>query len=113
MHGLANGIDITGAALALALGNKPNVTAVRNDPCAVLELFPKTPGVFIGIKNLEELKALPSLTYLSVKATLSTFTGKAADGYKMAAVVMLHNQDHSQFQQDLDFIAASVAVETK
>lgn len=112
MHSLANGIDITGAALALALGNKPNVTAVRNDPCAVLELFPKNPGVFTGIKNLEKLKALPSLTYLNVKAVPDAFIGKAADGYKMAAVVMLHNKDHSQFQQDLDFIAASVSVDT-
>lgn len=112
MHGLANGIDITGAALTLALGGKPNIAAVRNDPCAVLELFPKNPGIFTGIKNLEKLKALPSLTYLSVKATPDTFIGKAADGYKMAAVVMLHNKDHDQFQHDLDFIAESVAVET-
>jgi biotin carboxylase len=113
MHGLANGIDITGAAISLALGNKPSVTAIRNDPCAVLELFPKTPGVFTGIKNLEKLKTLPSLNYLSIKAAPDTFIGKAADGYKMAAVVILHNKDRDQFQQDLDFMTASVAVETR
>jgi len=112
MHSLANGIDITGAALALALGKKPDVTAVRNDPCAVLELFPKTPGIFTGIKNLEMLKMLPSLHYLSIKAEEGEHIGKAADGFKMAAVIILHNNDDTQFQHDLNYISKSVAVET-
>lgn len=114
MHSLANGIDITGAALALALGKTPNVTAIRNDPCAVLELFPKTPGAFTGIKNLETLKTLPSLHYLSVKAKEGEYIGKAADGFKMAAVVILHNDQihQTQFNVDLAYITKEVAVAT-
>lgn len=112
MHSLANGIDITGAALALALGDTPNTTATRNDHCAVLELFPRQAGTFTGISHIEALRTLPSLNYLSVKAKEGDFVGKAADGYKMCAVVILHNTDNVQFERDLSFVNSSVAVQT-
>lgn len=104
MHALANGIDITNNALRLSLGEQPNITATKNDPCAVLELFPKEPGVFAGLKDETALRALDSLNYLSVKAKPDTFIGKAADGYKMAAVLILTNSDTEQFTKDLAFV---------
>jgi len=113
MHSLANGIDITGAALALAVGQLPNITATRNDPCAVLELFPKEPGTFVGIENIETLKTLSSLNYLSVKAKEDTVIGKAAQGYKMAAVVILHSQNTDAFAHDLEFVNSNVYVKTQ
>lgn len=113
MHSLANGIDITGAALALALGQKPDITAARNDSCAVLELFPKTPGVFKGIARADELRQLPSLSYMSIKAKEESFIGKSADGYKMAAVIILHNADAEQFNKDLAFVNSEVFVVTE
>ena len=113
MHSLANGIDITGAALAIALGQQPAITATRNDPCAVLELFPKKPGTFIGIENIEMLKTLPSLHYLSVKAKGGTNIGKAAQGYKMVAVVILHSNDARSFADDLEFVNTNVYVMTQ
>jgi biotin carboxylase len=112
MHKLANGIDITGAALALAFGETPSVTATKNESCAVLELFPKTPGNFGGLAEFEALKALPSLEYVSIKATPGTFVGKAADGHKMCAVVILHHQDSDQFSRDLTFVDNQVHVIT-
>lgn len=113
MHKIANGIDITGAALALAFGEKPNVEATKNEPCAVLELFPKTPGNFVEIADFEALQALPSLTYVSVKATPGNFVGKSADGYKMCAVVILHHRDTDQFNKDLAFVHSRVHVVTE
>lgn len=112
MHNLANGIDIAGAAIALALGQAPIVVATKNEPCAVLELFPKHSGIFDGIKNIDQLQALPSLVYLSVKTTGGARIGKAADGYKMAAVIILHHQSAEQFSQDLDYVTKNVAVTT-
>lgn len=112
MHRLANGIDIAQAALDLALGKTPVVKALKHDPVAVLELFPRKPGNFIGIHNEESLRQLSSLVYLSVKPQLNEFVGKAGDGYKMCAVVILHNSDREQFKQDLEFINTSVFVET-
>lgn len=112
MHSVANGIDITEAALTLALGKTPHVTARRNDPMAVLELFPQALGTFVGITNEAALRQLPSLNYLSVKTKVGALVGKAADGYKMCAVVMLHNDDKEQFERDLDFINSSVSIET-
>ncbi len=112
MHKLAHGIDITGAGLALVRGEKPNVTAVRNDPCAVLELFPRTPGNFVGISNEDVLRDLESLNYFSVKAKTKQFVGKAGDGYKMCAVVILHNADQERFLADLNFINENVSVLT-
>jgi len=112
MHSLANGIDITGAALALSLGQLPEITATRNDSCAVLELFPKTPGEFVGIEKHDALKLLPSLNYLSVKAKVGTNIGKAAQGYKMAAVVILHSSDAISFMHDLEFVNTNIYVKT-
>ncbi len=112
MHYLSNGIDITGAALALARGVKQTVQASKNEPCAVLELFPKTPGIFTGLSNEQALRDLPSLNYISIKADPGKFIGKSSDGYKMAAVLILHNSDPEQFARDLEFVNSQVSVET-
>lgn len=112
MHGLANGIDIFGNALRLCLGKEPNITATHNDPVGVFELFPKTSGIFDGLAHENDLRGLPSLTYLSIKAKPGTFVGKSSDGYKMCAVVTLHNKDREQFARDLDYLNTSVFVKT-
>ena len=112
MHNLANGIDITGAAIDVAQGKRPAISVVKNEPCAVLELFPKNPGMFTEIANLEKLKQMPSLNYLSIKAKEGQYVGKAADGYKMCAVVILHHADTEIFERDLDEIAKTVFVRT-
>lgn len=113
MHRLANGIDVQGAALALALGETPTVSATRNDPCAVLELLPKQAGEFFGILNEDMLRKLPSLQYFSVKANPGQYVGRAADGYKMCAVIILHNSNVKQFDRDLAFVNKFVAVITR
>lgn len=112
MHRLANDIDITANALALALNQPLDLTAKRHDSVGVFELFPKRPGQFIGIQNQQVLEQLPSLTYLSVKATPGQFVGKAGDGYKMSAVVILHNSDKTQFADDRRYLRDSVTVAT-
>lgn len=112
MHGVANGIDITGNALKLVLGEQPEITPTRNDPCAVLELFPKVPGTFTGIAGEEQLRALPSLNYFSVKGVIGEHVGKSSDGHKMTAVIMLHHTDPEQFKRDLDFVNQNVFVQT-
>lgn len=113
MHLLANQIDISKAALQVALGQAADTTARANEPCAVLELFPKHPGTFSAISNEARLRTLPSLEYFSQKVNPGDFVGKAADGYKMCAVIILHNADQAQFDTDLAFINQHVSVETK
>lgn len=108
MHQLANGIDITGNTLRIALGQQPKIHTTRNDHVGVFELFPKQPGTFRGISNEEGLRSLPSLSYYSVKATPGAFAGKSSDGYKMSAVVILHNNDPVQFASDLDYLNSQV-----
>lgn len=113
MHALANGIDMTGGALRLALGQQPNIVATQSEPVGVFELFPKTPGVFIGLTNETQLRQLPSLNYLSIKVRPGDQVGKASDGFKMCAVVILHHSDVSQFRQDMEFLNTQVAIQTK
>ncbi len=112
MHMIANGIDITGAAISLALGNTPSVTATKNSPCAVLELFPKNPGSFVGIQNEEILRALPSLNYLSIKVTPGEHVDKSSNGSKMCAIIILANDDQASFDQDLAYVNDNVRVLT-
>lgn len=112
MHALANGIDITGAALSIALGKTPNIQATKHDSCAVLELFPKTAGIYKEIRHYEELLALPSTRYTSIKAKVGSHIGKSADGFKAALVLILANHDSKQFNKDLEFINRHVQVIT-
>lgn len=113
MHNWANGIDIIGNEINLALGKQPKIEASRNDPCATLELFPKEPGIFQDINGKDQLKKLPSLAYLSIKAKQGDYVGKSADGHKMCVIVMLHNKDREQFERDLSFVNNDVSVITK
>jgi biotin carboxylase len=113
MHRLANGIDITGNAIRVAVGEEPNIVATKNDALGVFELFPKTPGIFVGIENGAKLKALPSLAYFTLQAEIGSFVGKSSDGYKMCAIVTLHNADKDQFAKDLAVLNDDVAVQTK
>ncbi|MEO5950528.1 MAG: ATP-grasp domain-containing protein [Candidatus Saccharimonadales bacterium] len=112
MHRLANGIDILGAAIEVALGKKPSIIALKNEPCAVLELFPKHPGIYMGIHNESTLRSLSSLEYLSIKATPGRFVGKAGDGYKMCTVVILHNTDQAKFDKDILTMQNDIFIDT-
>jgi len=113
MHRLANGIDIVNAAIDVTQGKPAVITSTKQEPCAVLELFPKQPGIFKGIANETLLRSLPSLEYLSIKATPNDFIGRAADGHKMAAVVILHNSDAAAFERDLCIVDEQVSVITE
>lgn len=104
MHKLANGIDILGAAVGLALGKKPDITAQRHDHCAVLELFPERAGVFEGLMLEDQIRNLKSFVQMNIKVGPGQKVGKASDGFKMCAMIMLHNPDGEQFQKDLDFV---------
>lgn len=112
MHLYANNIDTTGNHIAVATGKQPDITASTNKACAVLELFPKQSGLFEGISNLEGLKSLSSLQYLSIKATDGQYVGKSSDGYKMCAVILLGNDNPNDMQRDLDYISSHVTVLT-
>lgn len=113
MHGMANGLDVMGDAIRLAMGEQPAAQGIRNDPVGVFELFPKEPGTFVGIKNETQLRELASLEYLSVKAVPGEFVGSSSDGYKMCAIVILHNENAQQFAKDMTFLNHHVAVQTR
>lgn len=112
MHRLAHDIDITGAALALAFGKQPQIHALKNEPCAVIELFPKNPGIFKEIVHESQLKELASYRYSAIKVDAGQFVGKAGDGYKMCAVIILHHENNDIFNSDLSYVNSSVYVET-
>lgn len=113
MHRLANDIDITAAALQLTLGKPANITATKNGSCAVMELFPKTPGTYKTISELAALKQLPSLEYLSIKAKAGEYVGKSADGFRAVAIVILASDDREQFLRDVAFLDTSCHVVTQ
>ena len=112
MHWLANGIDITANAIALSLNLPLDLTPRSNNSVGVFELFPKNPGIFQSIANEDSLRVLPSLNYLSVKAKPGQYVGKAGDGHKMCAVVVLVNRDKLTFDKDVEYLNQHVAVIT-
>ena len=112
MHMLANGIDITKNAIALSLNQPLDITPKKNDYVGVFELFPKTPGIFHKIENEATLRLLPSLHYLSIKAKPGQFVGKAGDGYKMCAVVILADSSRNTFEADMKTLNTSIYIDT-
>lgn len=112
MHMLANGIDIIGTAIKVATGQSFKLDATHNESVAVLELFPKKPGKFVGIEQETALRELSSFSSISIKAKPGVLVGKSSDGYKMCAVVFLHNPDAAEFARDLAFVNDNVRVAT-
>jgi len=110
MHSIANGIDLIGASISLAIGEKPSIKATRNDSIAVLELFPKSNGIFKELKHEKELRKLRSLYYVSIKALPGDSIGKSSSGYKATAIIILHNANKKQFDKDLDYVNKNVSV---
>ncbi len=112
MYKLANGIDITGSALAIACGELPNIKATKNEYCLVLELFPKEDGEFVDIDNETKLQELTSLVYYSKKAKPGQMVGKSSNGYKACAIIILHSKDKDKFNDDALYIKNNVVVKT-
>lgn len=112
MYALSSGIDITGAAIELALGKTPSVKATKDEPSSVLELFPKISGHFTKLHGEEKLQELDSLKYFAIKTRPGEFVGSSSKGHKAVAIIMLHNKDSAQFNKDLAFINEHVFVET-
>jgi len=112
MHRLADGINTVENAMNLALDLPINVAASKHEYCAVLELFPKENGIFMGVDNEEYLKKLPSLVTYKIKKSPGTHVGKAGDGYKMSALIILHNKSELQFNIDKKFVDEKVKIIT-
>ena len=113
MYSLANGIDIFGLALDNSLGKPLDIKTTKDEPCAVLELFPKQPGIFIGINDQDKLEKLQSLQYLKIKQPVGKFIGKSSEGFKMAAIIILHNKSRDAFDRDLKFVNDHVHIITR
>lgn len=112
MHRLSNNLDLIAMALESYQGRLPNSDINTNYPCAVIEIFPKNGGTFSRLENQSEVEALPSLNYLRVVAAPGSTIGKAKDGYKAAAIVILYNQDSAQFAADYRYITEHAVITT-
>lgn len=112
MHKSAHGINLYANHMAVIHGKSTNLDPIRNDSCALLEVFPKERGLFAGLHNQETLETLSSLRYLNVRAEIGDEVGKSGDGFKRPVVIMLHNSDSDQFNQDLEYVNQNVWVKT-
>ncbi len=110
MYQLACGIDLTAASIDVALGKEPNIKSTKNESVAVIELFPKDNGKYSHITSSDEVNSLKSCTYFNIKALRGDYVGRAADGHKRCAIVILHNADKQQFTDDLRFVENNVKV---
>lgn len=108
----AANIDLDKVEVEIASGNKLTEDLnkeIINYTC-VIELFPKQIGNFSHIKNIEELRALKSLKYISIKRKVGELTGLSKDGFKMTAIIILSHSDKNVFEADLNYINLNVRV---
>lgn len=111
MYKMCNDISLTKATIDTALGKIPELAPKKHEGCAVLELFPDHAGIFAGIEGADNIRELPSLNYFAIKTDEGAQTGRAADGHKRCAIVILHNSDQAQLAADLQ-IANQARVKT-
>ena len=112
MYDLSLGIDIYANAIATVSGQPLKLTPTKNEPVAVLELFPKQAGKFVELSRQAQVEQLASLEYLSLKHQPGEYAGKSRDGYKMSAIIILHHADPEQFARDLQFVNEQVKIIT-
>ena len=110
MHRLANNIDIPAATLSISEGGNVDIRATKNEPCAVLELFPMNKGVFKAVKNLDILEKLESIKYIKTKYQPGETIGKSSQGYKAVLIIIIHNSNLDQFNKDLAYINDNVGI---
>lgn len=112
MLSLSHGVDMMEGIIATALGNQAPTQIIKNEPSATFELFPHQPGKFLSLANQDQLENLPSLNSFIIKKPLGSYTGKASDGFKACASIVLHNADRRRFETDFDFVKQHVKVIT-
>ncbi len=113
MYMSAFGIDLEKIDIDLSLGNTPIIKISKKNYCAVYELFPKQVGKFKAITNIDQLKKLNSLAYISIKKKIGEKIGLSQNGYKMTAIIILTNKNKKQFENDCQFVENKVNVITK
>lgn len=111
MYELAMGVDLYQAQIDAGTGVLPDMKVEKNHYCAVYEIFPNKDGLFKELAGLEELKALPSQIYLSVKRNKGEQVGLAKNGFRAVAVVVLASEDKNQLAKDASFVEKQVKVE--
>lgn len=104
------GISLLENELRLSLGKKLKLKKKKSYYTAVFEIFPKEQGTFKKFLNRKAAEKLPSVVYFSGKVKVGQEIGLSKDGFKRAAVVMLVNDDATQFELDYKFIKDNVRV---
>jgi biotin carboxylase len=66
---LSTGIDMVGAAVSVALGLKPNLTATRSRGAAIAFVCPE-PGILASIGDIDRARSMPSVVELSISISV-------------------------------------------
>jgi phosphoribosylamine-glycine ligase len=110
MYEAALGMDLYAASIAVATDQVPDLATTTAGSCAVIELFPEHEGSFQHVTASQQLKELLSLKYFGIKAKPGQVIGKASQGYKAAAIIILAHASAEQLQADYDFIQQNCRV---
>lgn len=104
MYKLAFGVDLFEAQVAVALGKTPDLRGDKHAYCMVFELFSEIEGEFENIEGWEEILAVKSLYYASIKIPKGQKTGLSKDGYRAVAVIILVNNEREKILNDELFV---------
>lgn len=108
MYQEASGIDVVAATLAAYDGKRPDLTPLKRAFYRAIEIFPDRKGSFKGIDHFDTASALHSIMSARIKYQPGALAGKAAQGFKAAAVFELSNDSESQIQKDYEYIRQHV-----
>ena len=114
MYSESYGIDLYGAQIANAAGKTVGqLRASKELNCCVVELFPKQKGKFKRLSRKASITTLPTLARIHITAKPGEIIGRAQDGYKAAALLVLADASITQIKLDLDYIKSCTVFTTE
>lgn len=113
MYEYSRGVDLYQAQIQVAQGQLPELQPTKEEFVAVYEIFPQQDGLFHSLEGWEKLRDIPGIRYQSIKHANGERVGKAQDGFRAVAVVIVHTPDKTTFEMACQYVETQVRVQVE
>jgi biotin carboxylase len=110
MYQLSQGVDLYEGLVNAAIGLPFTFTDIEQNHVCVIELFAKRDGTLVGIQNVDAIRDLPAYRQLVQKYDIGSHVGRAQDGKRAVAFVILAHKDRAEIDRARKYINMSVDV---
>jgi cysteine synthase/biotin carboxylase len=109
---LTTGTDLLAAQLDLATGREPEVDCVPDGCAAIRFLTAPRPGVLAEVDGLDQARALPGVTRVTVTAQVGDRVAPPTDAYGRLGYVIARGASRTEVLASLDAADAAIVITT-